>query len=90
MITQYADETAARADRDAMLAATDWTQAKDAENRITGQCVENFARYRREVYSAKHQPGWPLTVDWPETPVLERQEDVVAAGDGFIDELRAL
>lgn len=81
MITQYADEAAARAARDAKLAATDWTQARDAENRITGQCVENFARYRREVYSAKHQSGWPLTMDWPAEPALERQEDVVAPPD---------
>ena len=88
MITQYADEAAARAARDAKLAATDWTQAKDSENRITGQCVENFARYRREVYAAKHQAGWPLSVDWPDEPALERQEDVVAART-LIDELRA-
>lgn len=84
MITQYADEAAARAARDAKLAATDWTQAKDSENRITGQCVENFARYRREVYAAKHQSGWPLTVDWPDEPVLERQEDVVAPPDSHL------
>ena len=79
MTKQYESEDAARADRDAMLAATDWTQSRDAEIRITGQCVENYARYRREVYAAKHQAGWPLSVDWPDEPALERQEDVVAA-----------
>ena len=84
MTKHYTDEAAARADRDAMLAATDWTQAKDSENRITGQCVENFARYRREVYAAKHQAGWPLSVDWPDEPALERQEDVVAPPDSHL------
>ena len=81
MTKQYESEDAARADRDAMLAATDWTQSRDAESRITGQCVENYARYRREVYAVRHQAGWPLSVDWPDEPALERQEDVVAAGN---------
>jgi len=80
MILQYENETAARADRDAMLASTDWTQLPDAEHRITRLCVENFKRYRAQVYAAKHQVGWPLTVDWPDEPELERQEDVIASG----------
>lgn len=81
MIKTYTDETAARAARDAMLASTDWTQLPDAERRITHLCVEQYQRYRAEVYAAKHQPGWPLTVDWPAEPALERQEDVVAPPD---------
>ena len=78
MIKTYTDEAAARADRDSMLAATDWTQLPDAERRITRLCVENYQRYRAEVYAAKHQSGWPLTVDWPDAPALERQEDVTS------------
>lgn len=80
MIKTYTDEAAARADRDAMLAATDWTQLPDAERRITHLCVEQYQRYRAEVYAAKHQSGWPLTVDWPDAPALERQEDVTSPG----------
>jgi hypothetical protein len=80
MMTQYADEAAARAARDAKLAATDWTQLPDAERRITHLCVEQYQRYRRDVYAAKHQSGWPLTVDWPDEPELKRQEDVIASG----------
>ena len=78
MTKSYANEAEARADRDALLTATDWTQMADAESRITHLCVENYRRYRLQVYQAKHQVGWPLLVDWPEIPELERQEDVIA------------
>lgn len=61
-----------------MLATTDWTQLPDAEQRITHLCVENYRRYRSEVYNAKHQAGWPLSVIWPDAPAIERQEDAAA------------
>ena len=78
MTKHYTDEDTARADRDAKLAASDWTQAADVENRITHLCVENYRRYRSQVYEAKHQPGWPLEVDWPDEPAIQRQEDMVS------------
>lgn len=81
MNKQYQDEAAARADRDAMLAASDWTQLPDAETRITRKCIEDYQRYRRDVYAAKHQTEWPLSVDWPDVPVIERQEDQVSTGE---------
>jgi hypothetical protein len=76
MKQSYATESEARVDRDKKLANTDWTQLPDAERRITHLCVENFRRFRDAVYGAKHQPGWPMEVDWPEEPKIERQEDV--------------
>ena len=85
MTKSYQSEIEARADRDAKLAASDWTQSRDAETRITGQCIENYARYRREVYAAKHQPGWPLEVDWPDEPPLQRQEDVVSPSSELLE-----
>lgn len=78
MTKSYQSEIEARADRDAKLAASDWTQAGDAESRITRKCIEDYQRYRRDVYNAKHQVDWPLSVDWPAEPALERQEDVAS------------
>ncbi len=76
MIKHYENEAEARSERDALLTATDWTQMADAESRITHKCVEDFQRYRLQIYQVKHQAGWPLTVDWPQIPGIERQEDV--------------
>lgn len=79
MKQSFTSEAEAKAARDAKLAETDWTQLPDAERRITHRCVEDFRRFRDSVYNAKHQESWPLEVDWPETPAIERQEDVAAS-----------
>lgn len=73
----FADEKEARAYRDDLIQSTDWTQGGDAENRITHRCVEEYRKYRQEVYISKHQEGWPFEVDFPDMPLLERQEDVI-------------
>lgn len=80
----YQSEAEARAARDAILSATDWTQLPDAEQRITHLCVENYRRYRAQVYLAKHQSGWPLSVEWPDVPAIERQEDLEVMVDNQV------
>lgn len=78
----FQSEQEARQYRDGILAATDWTQLPDAERRITHKTVEEFRRYREGVYGVKHQGTWPLEVNFPEEPAIERQEDVISQGPG--------
>jgi len=53
-----------RADRDAKLAASDWTQGKDiAENISTA-----WATYRQALRDVPAQAGFPWNVTWPTQP----------------------
>ena len=53
-----------RADRDAKLAASDWTQGKDiAENISTA-----WATYRQALRDVPAQAGFPWNVVWPTKP----------------------
>lgn len=53
-----------RAERDQLLAATDWTQAADApeKTRIKWQ------PYRQALRDVPEQDGFPHNVVWPEKP----------------------
>lgn len=55
--------SAVRADRNARLAACDWTQLSDAP-------VDDleWAVYRQALRDIPSQPGFPWTVDWPVAP----------------------
>jgi hypothetical protein len=55
--------SAVRADRNARLAACDWTQLSDAP-------VDDlaWAVYRQALRDISSQPGFPWTVDWPVAP----------------------
>jgi hypothetical protein len=54
---------AARADRNARLAACDWTQLSDA------QCDQTaWAAYRQSLREVSEQPGFPRVVVWPTPP----------------------
>jgi hypothetical protein len=58
-----AEANAARAQRNALLAASDWTQLADAP-------VDDlaWAVYRQELRDVPNQAGFPLTIVWPVQP----------------------
>jgi len=56
-----ADE--ARKERDALLAATDWTQVADAP--VDAQA---YADYRQALRDVPQQSGFPGDIDWPVKP----------------------
>jgi hypothetical protein len=52
-----------RADRNAKLAATDWTQVADSTADKTA-----WATYRQALRNVPTQAGFPNTVVWPDAP----------------------
>lgn len=56
-------EQEARAERDRLLAASDWTQVADAP---VDQAA--WAAYRQALRDIPQQPGFPATVTWPTKP----------------------
>jgi len=57
-----------RQQRDALLAASDWTQVPDAIN--AGANQDAWAAYRQRLRDISDQPGFPWTVAWPAAPAL--------------------
>lgn len=55
---------AARAHRNALLAATDWTQAAD----VPQATKDKWAPYRQALRNVPQQSGFPQTIDWPVKP----------------------
>ena len=53
-----------RAERNAKLAATDWTQAADTPQAIK----DKYAPYRQALRDVPAQSGFPNTVVWPTQP----------------------
>lgn len=53
-----------RADRNAKLAASDWTQGKDIPDNISSA----WATYRQALRDVPSQAGFPWTVQWPTQP----------------------
>lgn len=62
-----ADELAAsvRAQRNGLLAETDWTQAVDVPQEIK----DKWAPYRQALRDVPQQEGFPFNVVWPDLPV---------------------
>lgn len=56
----------ARAKRDALLAASDWTQVLDAP--IDADTREAYRVYRQALRDIPEQTGFPGTIDWPVEP----------------------
>jgi len=54
----------ARAERDRLLAATDWTQLPDVPEATRAA----WAEYRQALRDVPQQDGFPLTITWPERP----------------------
>lgn len=55
-----------RSDRNAYLAACDWTQLGDAPFDATTKA--QWAAYRQALRDISSQPGFPWDVAWPESP----------------------
>lgn len=53
----------ARAQRNALLSASDWTQVADAP-----VDQEAWAAYRQELRDITSQEGFPETINWPVAP----------------------
>jgi hypothetical protein len=58
---------AVRAERDRLLANTDWTQLTDAP--MSDDEREAWAVYRQALRDVPQQGGFPDAVEWPETPL---------------------
>ena len=55
---------AARAERNALLAATDWTQAAD----VPQATKDLWAPYRQALRDVPEQSGFPTDIQWPVKP----------------------
>lgn len=53
-----------RSERNAKLAATDWTQAGDVPQSVK----DSYAIYRQALRDVPQQPGFPTDVIWPTKP----------------------
>jgi hypothetical protein len=62
--TQEEKAAAIRAERDALLATTDWTQLPDVPEAIR----EAYAVYRQALRDVPQQSGFPDVVEWPIKP----------------------
>lgn len=58
----------ARAKRDALLTACDWTEAMDSPLDATTKAA--WATYRTALRSVPQQSGFPATILWPIPPAL--------------------
>lgn len=58
----------ARAKRDKLLAATDWTQVLDSP--IDAETREAYRVYRQALRDIPEQEGFPETITWPELPTV--------------------
>jgi hypothetical protein len=56
--------SAARAERNALLAATDWTQAAD----VPQATKDKWAPYRQALRDVPEQSGFPSDILWPVKP----------------------
>ena len=57
-------DTAARAQRNALLLASDWTQLAD----IPAATKTLWEPYRQDLRDVTDQPGYPLNIVWPTPP----------------------
>lgn len=53
-----------RAERNAKLAATDWTQAADVPQAVK----DNYVSYRQALRDVPNQSGFPNEITWPDEP----------------------
>lgn len=60
------DPAPARAERNARLAACDWTRLDDAP--LTEEQRAAWAAYRQALRDVPEQPGFPLACEWPVPP----------------------
>lgn len=60
----------ARAQRDKLLAETDWTQVLDAP--IDATTREAYRAYRQALRDIPEQEGFPAAITWPELPKITK------------------
>lgn len=65
-------EDEARAQRDKLLADTDWTQVLDAP--IDAETREAYRTYRQALRDIPEQDGFPETITWPELPAVTKAD----------------
>lgn len=78
----------ARAQRDKLLVATDWTQVLDAP--IDAATREAYRAYRQALRDLPQQEGFPENITWPEPPSVTKADpdpvdtavDTLLGGDG--------
>ena len=58
-----------RTRRNLGLTATDWTQLQDAG--LDAQAMVLWQSYRQALRDVPQQPGFPVSVDWPDQPSAE-------------------
>jgi hypothetical protein len=59
-----AADAAARAQRNALLTESDWTQMPD----VTLDTKTQWATYRQDLRDVTDQPGYPFDIVWPTPP----------------------
>lgn len=62
----------ARAERNKLLADTDWTQVLDAP--IDSATREAYRTYRQALRDIPEQEGFPETITWPELPSVTKAD----------------
>ena len=62
----------ARAQRDKLLAETDWTQVLDAP--IDAETREAYRAYRQALRDIPEQEGFPAAITWPELPAVTKAD----------------
>lgn len=78
----------ARAQRDKLLAETDWTQVLDAPIDVATR--ESYRAYRQALRDIPQQEGFPENITWPELPSVTKADpdpvdtavDTLLGGDG--------
>ena len=65
-------EEEARAQRDKLLAETDWTQVLDAP--IDAETREAYRAYRQALRDIPEQDGFPESITWPELPSVTKAD----------------
>jgi hypothetical protein len=62
--TKEEKSAAARAERDKLLTATDWTQLPDVPESVR----QTWSVYRQDLRDVPQQTNFPATIVWPEKP----------------------
>jgi hypothetical protein len=60
--------TAARAQRDTLLTASDWTQLPDAQASLSAEKKAAWSAYRKALRDITDQATFPEKITWPDKP----------------------
>lgn len=61
-----------KAERDRLLAASDWILASDSQ--ASDECIAAYIVYRQALRDLPSQEYYPETIEWPEKPAYEKEE----------------